>query len=204
MCDSEILHRPRRFPGQLILRRSAIARLRGQAYGFKLLTHQLTAPDPAAYLRGLHERGFQIIALERRDWLRQSLSALRTTTGPLHNVRDDRARFAPARVDPIAVLSGLYLIENAVTLLRSSVAELPALSLVYEDDLEDEGKHQATIDRICAALGLPSALARTNLVRVTPRTAAEQIENFDEVAELISKTRYRRFIATADPAPAQS
>lgn len=205
MCDSEVLHRPRPFPGQLILRRSAMARLRGQAYGFKLLTHHASAirpKDPAGYLQSFHQRGFRLVALERRDWLQQSISSLRTMKAPLHNTRDDRARFAPVRTAPEAILAGLYLIEEAVTFLHSALAEVPTISLVYEEDLEDEEKQQRTIDRICAELGLPPAAITTNLVRITPRTAAEQLENFDEVADLISRTRYRRFVAAEDAAPA--
>lgn len=207
MCDGEILHRPRGFPGELILRRSTMAKVHGQAYGFKLLTHHASAlhpQDPAAYLRSFHQRGFRIIALERRDWLQQSVSSIRTRTAPLHNVRDDGVRFAPVRIDPVAVLAGLYLIEDAVTFLRSALAGVPTLSLVYEDDLEDAESQQRTVDRICSELGIPAADVRTNLVRITPRTAADQVENFDEVANLISQTRYRHFVTAADATPAKA
>ncbi len=202
LCDGEIFHKPRTLSNQVILRRSTRARLHGQAYGFKLLTHHASTVrplDPVGFVRSFHERGFRMIALERRDWLQQSISSVRSMQAQLHDTREARGRFAPIHVDPVAVLAALYLIEGAVTFLRSALAEVPTLSLVYEDDLEDEEKQRRTIDRICSELGVPPAAVHTNLVRITPRTAAEQVENFDEVADLISRTRYRRFLEADVP-----
>lgn len=204
VCDGEIMSMRRDAPSATLLRRSARARLRGQAYGFKLLPDharlQLRA-DPAGYIRTLHDKGFRIIYLERRDWLNQAISVLRAISTQFHYRRGERAVVASLRVDPVAVLTALWIIEDRVRFLRSAVADLPTLDLVYEDDLETEEKQARTVDRICGYLGLPPAPVQGDLVKLTPSRAAEQLENFDEVAALLETTRFA-WVLSADGAPA--
>ncbi|HLY51357.1 MAG TPA: hypothetical protein VKR21_19355 [Solirubrobacteraceae bacterium] len=191
-------------PSAALLRRSAAARRNGQAYGFKLLADHARVQrrgDPAGYIRSLHTNGFRIIHLERRDWLNQAISALRAITTQFHYRRGERAAVGRLRVDPVAVLSALWIIEDRVRFLRSAVADLPTLELVYEDDLETEEQQARTVDRICAYLGLPSAPAEAELVKLTPRSAAEQLENFDEVAGLLGATRFA-WVLSGDRRPA--
>jgi LPS sulfotransferase NodH len=204
VCDSEILIARRLLPAELLVRRSVRARARGgRAYGFKLLAHHaaLQNPaDPVGYLRSFHDRGFRIILLERRDWFRQAISSIRASDTQHHYQRSDGARFVPRSIDPEAVLAGLWLIEDAVAFLRSALAGIPRLDLVYEDDLETEEQQARTVDRVCGYLGVPSSPVQTELVKLTPGSAAEQLENFDEVAALISSTRYAGYLPVPDPA----
>ena len=193
VCEGEIMSIPRAFPSASLLRRSAAARLRGRAYGFKLLPDQARLQfraDPAGYLRDLHQKGFRIIHLERRDWLQQAISVLRAVTTQFHYRRGEKAVFAPIHVDPVEVLSALAIFEDRVRFLRSALAELPTLELVYEDDLETPEQQASTVDRICAYLGLPPASVQADLVKLTPRSLAEQVENFEEVTALVGATRF--------------
>jgi hypothetical protein len=202
VCDSEILAFRQAAPAQLVLRRAAMARWRGQAYGFKLLAHHnrvQDTTDPELFLRKFHERGFKIILLERRDRLGQAISSIRGADARRHHHRkDEGARFKAAHLDPVAVLAALYLFEGQATFLRSATADLPALRLVYEDDLEQPDQQQRTIQKVCAYLGLPPAAVSTDLVRITPRPLEQQVENYDEVATLIASTRFRDTLP-ADP-----
>jgi LPS sulfotransferase NodH len=208
VCEGEIMSLPRAAPSAALLQRSLRARRRGQAYGFKLLPDHARLQqraDPAGYIRGLHDKGFRIVHLERRDWLNQAVSVLRALSSQFHFRRGDRAVVAPLRVDPIAVLSVLWMIEDRVRFLRSAVANLPTLELVYEDDLETEERQARTVVRVCEYLGLAPAPAETELVKLTPRSAIEQLENFDEVAALLGATRFAWLLPadrrTADPSP---
>jgi hypothetical protein len=94
------------------------------------------------------------------------------------------------RVDPVAVLCALAWFEDAVNFVRSALAGTPVLNLVYEDDLLDPESQQRTADRVCDYLGLPSARVQTDLVKIAPRSVADQLENFDEVAALLAQTRF--------------
>jgi hypothetical protein len=198
ICDGEILNLLRDHPDALVIRRSVRARIhRASAYGFKLLAHQagLQRPaDPAGYIRSFPARGFRLVLLERRDWLMQAISAVRAARTQHHYRQHDQASFTPMRIDPIAVIAALYLIEEGVTFLRSAVADLPHLSLCYEDDLAPPERQQTTVDRVCAYLGVDPAPVSTDLVKLAPPEARRQLENFDELASVLSRTRYARFL----------
>jgi LPS sulfotransferase NodH len=202
VCDSEILNVRRVLPAEMLLRRSARARLSGRAYGFKLLGHHAKLQNPEApisYLRAFHDRGFQIILLERRDWLMQAISAMRAAGSQYHYRRGDQVQFAPARLDPTAILAALWLIDQGASFIRTALAELPALSLVYEDDLATESAQARTVDRVCEYLGLPTAPVQTELVKIGPDSAAQQVANFDEVAALLAATPYATFLPAGQP-----
>ncbi|HEY1523462.1 MAG TPA: hypothetical protein VGF70_10665 [Solirubrobacteraceae bacterium] len=203
VCESEVLSLRRFLPAEMLLRHSAKARLSGnRAYGFKLLGHhaKLQNPDDSvAYLRSFHDRGFRIILLERRDWLQQAISSMRAIESQYHYRRRDPVRFTPTRLDPTAILAALWLIDQGATFIRSALADLPALELVYEDDLATESAQARTVDRICEYLGLPTAPVQTELVKLGPHSAEEQVINFNEVAALLAATPYANFLAAAQP-----
>lgn len=192
-CDSEILSIPRAYPRRLVLRRSAQARARGRAYGFKLIAEhaRLQSPhDRAVFLRGFAERGFRVIVLERRDLLQQVVSSVRGIETSHHHRRRDQGEFKPMRVDPVAVLCALAWFEDAINFVRSALTGVPVLNLVYEDDLLDIEQQQRAADRVCEYLGLPSAPVKTDLVKIAPRSVSDQLANFDEVAALLAQTRF--------------
>lgn len=199
-CDGEILELRQPFPGQLVFRRALRARLHGQAYGFKLLSRharQHHPYNPAPFVHRFHERGFRIIVLDRRDRLEQAMSVIRAEGRPAHHRRSDETRFVPMRVDPVAVLTALFLIEEGVAFVRDTLKEIPKLELVYEDDLREAPHQQRTVDRVCSFLGLDPAPVKTELLRLTPRSASDQVENFDEVAALLSQTRFAELVAAS-------
>lgn len=199
-CDSEILSIPRAHPAQFVLRRSALARARGCAYGFKLVAEhaRLQGPhDRVGFLRGFADRGFRIIVLERRDLLQQVVSSIRGVETQHHHRLEDRDEFRPLRADPVAVLCALAWFEDAVNFVRSALADVPVLNLVYEDDLLEPERQQQSADRVCAFLGLPPAPVRTDLVKIAPRSVADQLENFDEVAALLCHTRFAGLVPPA-------
>jgi LPS sulfotransferase NodH len=197
-CDSEILSIPRAYPGRFVLRRSALARARGCAYGFKLIAEhaRLQSPhDREGFLRGFAERGFRMIVLERRDLLQQVVSSVRGIETRHHHRERDREEFRPMRVDPVAVLCALAWFEDAVQFVRSALTGVPILNLVYEDDLLEPDQQQRTADRVCDYLDLPTARVQTDLVKIAPRSVADQLENFDEVAALLSQTRFAGLVS---------
>src|SRR6202035_3332934 len=142
------------------------------------------------FLQSFPERGFRVIAVERRDLLEQVVSSVRGIETRHHHREGDRDEFRPMRMDPVSVLCSLAWFEDAVNFVRSALADVPVLTLVYEDDLLEAEQQQRTADRVCTYLGLPPAPVKTDLVKIAPRSAADQIENFDEVAALVSQTRF--------------
>ena len=200
-CDSEILAVPRLSANQFVLQRAAGARRRGaSAYGFKLIAHhaaQHRPSDPDGFIREFARRGLRFIVLERRDWLQQAISSVRAAADRHHYRESDRATFAPTRMDPIAVVAALFWIEGAVEGLRAALAGLPQLTLHYEDDLSDPERQQRSVESICDFLGLPPATVKSDLVRLSPKSLRDQVENFDEIAAVLYSTRYAELLAGA-------
>lgn len=203
VCDSEILAQPRAFPTQYIAARAALAgRQAPKAYGFKLIStqfrHARNIGNQEKYLRHLHERGYEIVFLDRRDLLQHAVSMIRSYRGvPYHQRRGEQAAFDQRELDPLEVIDSMYRTEEEAIFLELALADVPHLRLVYEDDLLDASRHQATADRIFSQLGLPSAPVDSDLVKITPRRSRDLIANFDEVAGLLRATRYASYVSEA-------
>jgi hypothetical protein len=123
------------------------------------------------------------------------MSVIRAEGRPAHHRRTDEARFAPLRVDPVAILTALFLIEEGVAFVQETLKAIPKLELVYEDDLREASQQQRTVDRVCAFLGLDPSPVKTELLRLTPTSVSDQVENFDEVAALLSQTRFAELVS---------
>jgi hypothetical protein len=98
-------------------------------------------------------------------------------------------------VDPVAILATMYGIEDHAEFLRSALADVPHLRLTYEHELVDPAQQQQTVDRVCAFLNLDRAAASSEFVKITPRTTPEQVLNFEDLAAVLARTRYARYVA---------
>jgi len=198
VCDGEILAIRRLSTQRLLEARAALAAARGaRAYGFKLLRSHLliqSAQDPADRLRALVRDGFRMIRLERRDMLQQALSYLAAENGGYHHRRGDSIRFAPARVEPTAVIALMHALEEASTFARQALADTPHLELLYEDDLLDHDRQQQTVERVCAFLGLRSQAVASDLVKIAPNRTRALVENYDELEAALTGTRFAGYL----------
>lgn len=201
----ELLSEPRPAPVRYLEGQAVEAWLRGRkrAFGFKVTFEQLrwsehTFGPSDEVLRRLHEKGYTIVFLDRRSNLSQALShmqierlkAERGQDGAGHFQKDDDFEFRPYPVDAVEVLARLHHHESYAAWARTVLEGLPHLDLVYEDDLEPPERHQATADRIYEALGLESAPVESPLVRVTPPSPLDRVENIDELRAVLAPTRY--------------
>lgn len=198
VCEAEILHDRVARPERFVAGRSAKAGLGGaRAYGFKIhcghFGYQALREQPA-YLAALAASGAQLIFLRRENLLAQAVSSTIASRTRWHWRRQDRGAFTALELDPVEVLMMTYLFEESDQFLTELLSGLPHLTLNYERDLVDSTAQQATVDRICARLGLPSAAASSEHVRFTPLRLSDSVANFDAVAELVQSTRFRRFL----------
>jgi hypothetical protein len=74
---------------------------------------------------------------------------------------------------------------------------LPAVQVVYEEDLVDPARQQITASRIFAKLGLPDASVDTPLRKVSPRAWRLGVSNVEEVAHSIRSAGFGRFLEEA-------
>ena len=66
------------------------------------------------------------------------------------------------------------------------------LHLVYEDDIEQSPK--VAYEKVCAFLGVEVFEVEYRLQRLNPKPLSQIIENFDEVREHLSGTRYEEML----------
>lgn len=66
------------------------------------------------------------------------------------------------------------------------------LHLVYEDDIEQSPK--VAYEKVCEFLGVKAIEVEYRLQRLNPQPLSEIIENFDEVREYLSGTRYEAML----------
>jgi hypothetical protein len=196
--DEEVLRTATGDAGTALRRRSMRAAVAGAtAWGTSIHPEHLLslrAPEPVEFARSLHDDGYWIITLIRRNVLRHVLSAaIAWQRGLWHYVDGVSSEKEPITLEVPEVLRAAVEAERSANLVRSMAAERSHLALHYEDDLEHAEHHQATCDRIFRFLGVPSAEVSTPFHR-RPVGLLEQISNADEVVSALRATRFAGFL----------
>jgi LPS sulfotransferase NodH len=206
VCDGELQSGLPRFPARYVRAAAARARLAGaEVYGWKLLVGQFRDVHgirrPECYVTELSEAGYRVILLERRDHLQQSISWYRALATGFHHHRGEEGAFSQYEIDPQLLLSSTAKNEEATEWLRRAVADVPHLTLVYEEDLLDAADHAATVERVCRWLDVAPGPTSTDLVKVAPRSTRDMISNWDEVVLAFRDTRFAHLVAVVDNRP---
>lgn len=197
-CDGEILNNFVLFPMKHV--ETCASMSKAEVYGFKLLTYQLEDVQrflhPRRFILELGENGYKIIYLTRANLLRQALSNIYARQVQFHSrVSDGRPKEKFMRVEVADVLNWIKGIESRCKFEREILEGVPHLSLVYEDDLQDNESHQRTIERVCDFIGTSPAIVSTSLQKVTPRALSDWVINFEELSEAIGNTPYAKFLS---------
>jgi hypothetical protein len=158
--------------------------------------------DRVRWAADLHDAGYELITLVRRNPLATALSALvAERRGVWHVVAGEEPveTNGPTRlrVDPMHLLRAAITAERSTEEVWRMVDDRSHLALVYEDDLLEDHLHQATADRVLRFLGQPPARVSTPLRRRS-RPLLEQVENLDELSAALDRTRFGPLLATID------
>jgi hypothetical protein len=199
-CQDEILDRRVFFPKTFLEGRCASSKK--QVYGFKVKIYQLTRyqriQDPGGFVSDLHQGGWKIIHLWRRNLLRHTISGLVARQRKIyhHKKSDGPQELGKIPVDCERLLSkmkerGAYLLQE-----RQILGALPHLPIVYEDDLLPAQNHQGALDRVFDFLRVPSVPVETQHARVTPSRLSSFIENYEELVRVVGASEYREFLET--------
>jgi len=166
-------------------------------WGLKVKLFQLSNEqkvDPRKFLARLHERGWKIIYLKRRNILRQAVSHfVRVHRGKLHK-KDNTPEHIFFRIEFKDLMKRIEEQKTYLAKEEEILRELPHITLVYEDDLLRKEVHQRTLDRLFMFFGVPIAPVRTDMLKITPENMSKVIENFDELAQILRKTEYRMYL----------
>jgi hypothetical protein len=196
-CEGEILLRKVLNPKTYIRCRAALSK--NEVYGFKLLSshfrfHQ--GVDPRRFIADLHQDGYKIINLRRKNILRATLSLLYAISrGQYH--QDSEAKEIERykmHLSPQALMEKLEWMENYNRLQNEVIKDIPNLSLIYEDSLFTPKQQQATTYKIIDYLGIEKAELNTRMIKIGSRELESFIENADEIDSFIQQTRYANFL----------
>lgn len=195
-CDGEIFHDRVPLPERYFDARSAAKPC--HIYGCKILSSQIRDVQrfdrPEDFIRRLHSRGVAIFYLRRNNSVHAAISLLRARRYGFHRRRGQHPCGASPThrliVDCEELLAVLQQIEALARYEQRLLDGVEFLSLDYEGDLQHETQHQTTLDRICAVLGVRSAPARCDFLKVSPPAVRESVANYAEVAARLASTRW--------------
>lgn len=207
-CDKEILNQPVFLPHALIRCSALLSRC--DTYGFKVKIDQLTkrqrVKDPKAFLTRLHDEGWRIIYLSRKNLVRHALSGiLRARLGKAHLYRSKDG--PQPKVERISIDCGVLrrALDQRKAMLteeEAALSGLPCLRVVYDDDLYTSQRQRRTVKRIVDWLGLEYEPPSSDLVRITPRRLVALIENYEEMSASLAGTEFARFLDEPIAGPA--
>ncbi len=174
-CDGEVLHHAVLAPRAFLNRLASIKPT--QAYGAKLITYQMfevqKIADPLSFFEQLLADGFTLIHL-RRGSFAQSLSlSVAQQVQQYHIGTDGPAPQQQLTLDPQAFVRQVTWNTCMLDYEDLLFSRLPHVQVDYEAHLQDADQHQATVDRICAAIGVESGSVKADLQRTGTRTKVE-------------------------------
>jgi LPS sulfotransferase NodH len=138
--------------------------------------------DPGLFLRELVANGWRIIYLRRADPVRQFISTeVANARGHYHKF-DDRPETTLVTIDRERLIETVQWRDKIHEEERRALEGIEHLEIVYERDLLDPERHQATLDRTLDYLGLERSPAKTRLRKLNARPLREVIANYDEFA----------------------
>jgi LPS sulfotransferase NodH len=178
--------------------------------GLKIMYEQLSlfpriayvAPAAGAVLcdvmlrQWLKDNNVLVVHTVRRNHLKMVVSLARATqTGQFHS-RDGGARTIQERIvlPPRGLIARLRRIEAAEKAARGAIRKLRVIDVWYEDYVGE--KRPEVEQRLCAAMGqvVPDGGLRSPLAKVSSDGLRDAIENYDQIASLLSGTRFARFL----------
>ncbi len=204
-CDVEIFNylyslSKVRFPGMYIKSCSKKAALYGKStYGFKVKIAQLRYEhnyyNYDKMLAGMHSDGWKFIYLKRENFLRHKLSNIVSSkTNIFHLKNGDINKSDKIHVDCIELLKGIEYSAEVEQTEEINLKNIPHLKLIYENDIQDNSKHQLTADKVFSFLGLRSEKVKTDLQRIVPDNLKDTIRNYEEVYDFLKDTKYSKFL----------
>lgn len=195
-CADEILTFHRRSPA--LYAHACSVGHRAKAYGFKVKIYQLTEAqglkEPGEFLRQMHASGWKIAHLQRRNVLRQALSAMVAEQRDVYHLGIGVAGPQPVHIDVDNLLWRADQRRGFCAAEEAALAGVPHMRLTYEDDLLHAETQDATAQRMFSWLGLPPAAVSVRLRKIVPDDLERIIANHDEVVAAVRSSAYAELL----------
>jgi LPS sulfotransferase NodH len=163
---------------------------------FKVMYNQLARPFALRYF--LSHPEIRVIHLARSNLLKVHVS----------NLLMQRRRFLQART-PEPVVWVRVDPAKAITALRAAIARREryealfaphaCLNVAYESLFDGASLQALTANAICDFLGVPKYPMKSGIIKLNPESLRDMVENYDELAEAISRTEFAGMLAAGAP-----
>lgn len=168
-------------------------------YGFKVKIGQLMSEHKYAdydkLLIRLHQEGWKYIYLKRVNFLRHQLSNIVAAgTNVYHLKNGEQKHKEKITVKCEQLLRGIEYGEKVEKKEEENLKHISHLTLIYENDIEDNSRHQETADKVFSFLGLESVRVKTDFKRIIPDKLEDTILNYDEVYNFFKDTEYFKYL----------
>ncbi len=199
---NEVLRAAVRAPGAYL--NGLRARSSARHYGCHVKPYHLTdfqgVDDPRRWLGRRHEEGWLLVHLQRRNTLLHVLSNMtRNQMATSHFVAGDGREVPRLVVDTGDLLRWMGLRAQAVQDELLQLSGLPALPVVYEDDLLPGPAAWAEVTaRLFTALGVEPCDVGSSLRKINPTRLEDFVENADEVRAAVADSPHAACLAGLD------
>lgn len=163
------------------LGRAAQGNIVAHVKGSQLMRARRRPVDPGGFLRTMHDDGWTIVYVRRLGLADQVLSECIARARGAYHKTDDHPENAQLYIDPAEFLTRYDRRLSYAEQDRAALEGLDHIRLIYEDDLMDAQRHQATADRVVAAVGLPARPVYTDLRRIGGADPRKRLENYNEI-----------------------
>lgn len=191
-----LIHRVARRSPLLYLNWQAL-RGRRPAYGCKLTPNYV--PDVTDVVPHLYRNGYRIIHLQRQDVFQTAISSTVAAAARhwITKVGDQLPSAPSLHVDPAAFQETLRELVHLQALKQQSVAGVPHLEIIYEDDLADAACRSATMARVFDHLGLPFVSVQSTVNKTWNRPYQEIIVNYAELEDIVADSELASVLSPA-------
>lgn len=204
---------------------------RNDLYGIKIKINQLIkdqrVQDPEKFMHELHQQGWKVIYLKRRNILRRVVeqsvisynyaryflkkdtsSIIREEVSSLfmgpNRIKNSKAKNTTSRFDSIKwdsihidcneLIEKMKNQEMYIAQEEDVLADLPHMTIIFEDDLFETENHQRTAGKVFAYLGLPFVPVKTISLKESYKPLSKLVQNYEELKQVISRTEYAKFL----------
>ncbi len=173
----------------------------GRIYGVEIQHYQLEmlGSDLESYLAALPDLGIdRFILLERRNNLRKIVSHVVATSAERHHVKPgEKVSMPKARIDPQSLFvdhrfhklrERLDVYDNFSETARKLIGGDRLLHLDYDDHIAEDPLNAYRM--CCEFLGIAPDSPQVKFAKTANFPLEEMLENYDEVADFLTGTRY--------------
>ncbi len=147
--------------------------------------------DPAEFLHTLYNDGWKIIYLRRKDKVKHALSKFVADYRKGYHKFDDNKEHLSLSIDCGDFIDSVAARFTFEKIERDALAKVSYHQVIYEDDLEKNDMHQATVNKILDYTLLKNCkIPPTKYHKVNTQSLKDLIANYDELADALKKKKW--------------